>query len=692
MSTLKIFEDPLDASQIKEQHTNNVLGSFLKIKQQYPQARIYAGNPCPENDITPYDQATALKLLSAPKQTYYVVCHAGDPWTIGAYIVMALIAIYAAYTISTMPKAQGTQQGSSNNELSDRANKQRIGARVADIFGTVKSIPDLLAQPYNYFNDDGVEIEECLMCVGRGYYEVTDVQDGDTAIEGIEGAAASFYDPGTSIIGKAVYQAGTVFTELPCIITKCSAINGQSLSEPNESVLDGTTAKVYFMTGGVIRAYNTSMDFTDNFEAGDGIQIKGASFAQADTSLSGSATVNAQMQVLVTSSKDIAGYASYQSLTLSGASINKIMTNSDGSTSTQSYDLSGVFAVSSVTQTTSGSDYTYIIQLSDAVSSNYNWSSVDTDFTVNAGITLKDSSNTMNLDETYTVGAIEEEQITLANPSNINSDWSKMATLFGGSTHGINNSASLDLITSKWIGWYDLYMNDAEQAVFNLYFPSGLYNITSDSKTVSEAVEITMQYQSIDDNGDEYGNIKELVWHHDVTNKDSFGLTKIVDLATKGNIRFRLCKSYYQPGMNPVHAIKIKSVYLKRPSTQQTYDGVTVVRTKTLATDGALSVKERQLNCMATRKLYSYATGSQSAERIATNNFADIVCAVTTDELIGRREISTIDLESLYATATTIRAYFGTAVEFNYTFDSAKTSYEEILATIASAVFCDARR
>ena len=97
---------------------------------------------------------------------------------------------------------------------------------------------------------------------------------------------------------------------------------------------------------------------------------------------------------------------------------------------------------------------------------------------------------------------------------------------------------------------------------------------------------------------------------------------------------------------------------------------------------------------LATRKVFSYESGSKSPERIASNKFADIVCAVNTDDYIGRRSIDIVDIQDLYATQNQIQTYFGTskAIEFNYTFDNDNMSYEETLATIAYSVFCNARR
>lgn len=691
MSMLTIFENPLDASKIRNEHTDNVLHAFLKIKAQYPQAKIYKGNPSQNNDVTPKNKATALYLLEADVDThFYVVCHAGAavlPYIY--YAVVALVAAYSLYTVLTMPKGQAATQGSSNNELSQRTNKQRIGGRVADIFGKVKAIPDLIAPPYSYYNSNGVEIEECLMCLGRGHYQISDVQDGDTAIEGITGAAASFYDPGTSIIGTPAYQAGTTFTELPRIIKKSSSINGQSLTSPNQVVVDSDETGVYFTTGGVIHRTNGDINFTNYFKVGDGIEITGAEYGQENVSLSGEAIVNDLDQVIVSSTMNFIGYDSYKSLMLTGATMTKTILNEDQTTSERTYDLSGSFTVSNVTRVQNGSEYVYTIQLSDAETTNYNWSNVDANFDITAGITLADSRNSMILDDVYSVGAVQADQITVANATSVNPDWAKLPTLFGGTTQNLANDASIELVTSKWVGWYDLEFEDAAEAVFNLYFPQGLYNITSKGKVGTGWVTIEIQFKYL-------GEDEVYVLTHTESrtgNKDTFGITLRTDLlAGKQGISFRLGKIAEKRGNGPVSECKIKDVYLTKQSDQDIYSDVTIIRTKTLATDGALSVKERQLNCIAIRKLYSYATGQQSSERIASTNFADIVCAMTTDQLIGRRAIDTLDIASLYATAHEINQYFGVDIQFNYTFDDPKISYEETLATIASSVFCDARR
>lgn len=91
MSHLQIYEDPLDASTITIEQTDNVLKRFLEIKAKFTQARIYKNTPCPENEVTPIDKVTALKLLDAgPEDQFHIVCHAGDIISAVNYVVVKI--------------------------------------------------------------------------------------------------------------------------------------------------------------------------------------------------------------------------------------------------------------------------------------------------------------------------------------------------------------------------------------------------------------------------------------------------------------------------------------------------------------------------------------------------------------------------------------------------------------------------
>lgn len=141
-----------------------------------------------------------IEHIQTLEGTFYVVIE--PAWLqFVYYAIVAIMAAYSIYTVLTMPKPQAPVAGSSNNELAQRSNQARLNGRIPDIFGRVRSYPDLIAQPYTYFDDaTGKEIEYCLMVIGRGYYQIKDCRDGTTEVSGIDGVSVSIYDPDVSIV------------------------------------------------------------------------------------------------------------------------------------------------------------------------------------------------------------------------------------------------------------------------------------------------------------------------------------------------------------------------------------------------------------------------------------------------------------------------------------------------------------
>nr|WP_314369151.1 host specificity factor TipJ family phage tail protein [uncultured Acinetobacter sp.] len=674
MSQLHIYENPLDASSITIETTDNVLRRFLEIKAQYPQARIYKNIPSLENDITPFDKVSALKLLDAdPADNFHIVCHAGDLTSILNGLLVGAI-VNAAINTPTLNNAQ--ELGSSNNDLTSRENKQRIGQRVADIYGKVKAIPDLIAPSYVYYLDKQ-EIEESLMCLGRGYYHIQDIKDGDTTLSTIVGSACSFYEPNTSITGTPQIQIGDAFTEKPIVAKACTAINGQVLNEGAEDI---TNLDVDFQLTALypnrLKTLNSSVDMRDSFEVGNTVLLNMTTLGVANASVSSDSIPKTTGELHIQTTQVL------DSLNFKALQINSLML--DG------LNLAGSYEVLNITQVVDG----YKCFLKDPELINSNWSLiVDADNKIGffSGI-LQNSTDSINLGGEYpSIMNVGIDYIDLEVPTALQDEWDKLQTISIGQT-----DIGLKKVVSSWLGWYYIDYNDIHELIFNLYFPQGLRLIGWKGNYYNESVGWTIQYQEVVA-GVPVGPISEHVeWTYDNTIV-GFGYSSRIQLShnfTDG-VRFRVKKEaeiWADNVQQRFRETKLKSVYACAVSNKLTYDDVTIVRTKTIGTNEATSVKNRMLNCIATRKIYSYRTGVKSADRIATSNFADIVCAVTTDERIGRRDISTLDVANLYAVADEINAYFGVPIQFNYTFDDAKISYEETLATIANAVFCDARR
>lgn len=689
MKTVIICPDQFDKKTWSTAEVDDVSAYLVQQFTIFPSgARIYHNAVAESNDVTPQNEA-GVKYLQTLQGTFYVVIK--PEWIqFIYYAIVAIMAAYSIYTILTMPKADTGQIGSANNELANRTNRMRIKGRTPYICGQVRSYPDLGAVIYNRY-ENGIEIEECLMFIGYGYYQIHDCRDGETDVNGIDGVSVSIFDPNKNIVGTdTIYKVGDTFTELPLDVAKSVSINGQSLVSPNDVVIDGVS--IYFTTGGVIRSVGDSIDFTQSFKAGDGLAISGAQFGIDNVILSGACTVTDDFKVLIDSTNDVAAFADYKGILLNGA--NLVISETDpitGDVTVNNYDLSGQYIVTSVSRSLVGSTYTYEVQLDSPKQVNYNWNFVDSDYNITAGITLNNNIGSVDLDDNYSVSLVTTTSITLSNASTVNSDWDKIPALFGGSTQGFNDEAIyLELIANKWIGWFEIKHELADTLQVNVYFPQGLYNVDKNGKTRWNDVKITVQYQSIDNNGNPFGPIHSQDFFVEDKNRSSFGRTFKIALAAIGNQRFRLAKTRAGSGANPVTECKVKDVYLTYQYPKSTYPYATAVRSRTVATDGALSLKERALNCLVTRKFKVDGTGPL----VATKDAGQALINMALDEYIGRRSLAELDIAQIKSEIQSVKDYFGSAVaaEFSYTFDDENLSFEEQAGMIASACFCEALR
>lgn len=677
MSQLQIYENPLDASTITIEQTDNVLRRFLEIKAKFPQAKIYISIPDQQHDVTPFDKVSTMKLLDAsPEDNFHIVCHAGDLISAVNWVVMKVFGSIVNALVKVPDIKNTDSSGSPNNELTRRENQQRIGQRAADLFGRGKSIPDLVAPSFVYYVNKQ-EVEESLMTPGRGYYQIQDIKDGDTALSTIVGSACSIYDPNTSIIGTPQIQIGESFTENPLVAKLCTATNGQTLQEGTEDI---TNLDIDFQLTAVypdrLKSLNPAVDMRDYFQVGNTILLSMLPVGVANVSLSSECVPKSTGELHVITN-DVLQSLSFKSLVITSLML-------------ETLNLAGTYQISSITQVADG----YICNLVDPEIVNSNWSSIvdaDEKSAFFSGI-LQNNTDSVDLGGEYpSILAVGINYIDLEVPTTLQPEWDKLQTIPVGQP-----DIKLKKVVSSWLGWFYIDFNNISELIFNIYLPQGLWLFGWKNKYYHEWAKWTIQYQATVKGvptGPVFQTIDEIVEN----TRTPFGVSTRIKLSTifPDGVRFRIKKEperYAKNVQQRMSDLKLKSVYACSISDKLIYDDVTIVRTKTIGTSEAMSVKNRMLNFIATRKVYTYRSGIRSADRIPTSNFADIVCAVTTDEKIGRRDISTLDIANLYAVADAVDAYFGVPIQFNYTFDNAKMSYEETIAMIANAVFCDARR
>ncbi|HFV9232221.1 TPA: host specificity factor TipJ family phage tail protein [Acinetobacter baumannii] len=685
-----IVPDVYDRSTWSEADVEDVLAYIYQQFDVWPEnAKIYHNQIAESCDVTPNHPKrinAQIEHIQTLEGTFYVVIEpAIEPFTI-FMIITAILATYSLYTVLTMPKPQAPVAGSSNNELAQRSNQARLNARIPDIFGKVRSYPDLIAQTYTIYKD-GIEIEECLMCIGRGYFQILDMRDGDTDVANIAGTSVSVYDPFTSIVGTPIYQVGESFTELPKFVRTSASINGQTIELPNKAVLE--SSNVWFQSPNLIKG--TGLDFTQYFAANDRVALSGAVYGVQDVNLSGSIMVNENKMVIIESSTNIDNPNLFKRLQLTGALVDiETTTGTPPVTETNTRDLSGQFIVSGVTKTVITGGFHYEITLSNPEKVNANWQYVNKSYTITAGALLNRNANSITLDDTYTINSVTADTIALVNPSAINNEWDKLLTLPNQSTQGQEVLVRFDAVSNKYVGWFNFDMPEATQAVFNFFFPNGLFYQDSKGGVWEEGITVVIELQAIDSNGDPIGSITTINQEIRANNKSQFGRTIYIDLPTAGSFRFRLSRTTATQAGKTQDTCKIKSVYGMAESNISDYGNVTIVRSRTVATDGALSIKERKLNCLVNRKLPVDGTGPLQVTRSAGQALINLAL----DQYIGRRTSAEVDIAQINAEIAKVNAYFGSDLmsEFNYTIDDDNLSFEEIAGMVASSAFCEPYR
>lgn len=677
MKKVIIIHDVYDKSKREEADTDDVLAYLSKEFTVFPEnARIYHNTIAKRCDVTPTD-VRSIEHLKTLTGTFYIVIYPNF-WMLVYYAVVAVMAAFSVYSILTMPKAPSQTTGSSNNELSQRSNRARINGRVPDIYGCVRAYPDLIAEIYTVYVG-GIEVEECLMVVGRGYYQILDMRDGDTDSANIPGASVSVYDPFTRIDGQSIYQVGEKFDYLPKYVKKSGSVNGQTIEQPNTSIIE--TSDVWFESPNLIRS--NSVRFSNFFKQNDRIALSGAIYGVSDVVLSGLILVSNDSTVVIESSTNIDNANLFNGLLLSNALV-------ETGASKTTRDLSGQYVVTGVSKSTIIGGFHYVIALSNPRAVNQNWLYVDRDYSIIAGAKLNNNINSINLDATYTVNSVSTNTIALVNPSSINSDWDKLLTLPNRSTHGQSATVRFDTVSSRYVGWFNLDMTDAEQLIVNIFFPSGLFYQDSKGGVWNEQITIVVEVQSIDDAGRPVGSISSFRHFIDRRNKSQFGETLYMNLKDRGAIRFRISRTTATQNGKSQDTCKVKTVYVSATLDIADYGYVTVLRSKTVVTDGSLSAKEREQNCLLNRKLRIDGTGDYVVTRCAGQALIDAAL----DPHQGRRSAAEIDIAQINAEIEKINRYFGSNVmsEFNYTIDDLNLSFEEIARMIASAAFCEPYR
>jgi len=560
--------------------------------------QIFRGEPCAENEISRDVQA----ILAGDCAEYVVLQSPGAQYYAVIAIISAIIAVAAIVLMPkpVMPSNVNRTQQSPNNALGNRENKVRLLERVEDIYGTVKSIPSLMMPTYNKYIQHS-KFEYGYYCIGRGYYDIDEVRDGDTLIADINGASAAFYDPFTSPnSGAPVLQIGEPIVDGIVTARRAIEVDGITLKAINQVQLSaGANYKFTPAAGGdKITQVDKKPNFNSVLEPGDQITV------------------------------DMAGFNSTTFLGL---------------------DFDG----SKVGETVVGGPYNYT--------------------------------------GTYTVATVDDGEIVLTTSS-----WAAPTELaatitIAGATH----------ITD----WVTLPASDRTEVWCNVIAQNGMFK--DDNGKLITTVNFTIEIEQLHADLSPTGVVETVAGSLSGAVQDERAETVEHATAWTGPARVRMFRATpfdFEFKGTVVDEIKWADLYSVSPMIKSDFGNKTTVHTVTQATARATAVKSRQLNCLASRKLpvYNGATfsgafdddGRHVAGTIAaTSRLVDIIAAVAIDPKIGRRDLaSEVDMRQIWSVQQALDAWSLECGQFNYTFDSDNTSFEETVVMIANAGFCVAYR
>ena len=285
--------DAYKAAEWETVFVPSVTAFLLKRFKTFPaNTRIYHQHVSIATDVTPHNPAE-IAHLEALTGRFYVLTFPDGPIAIAVAIAVVLAATAIALTFIFRPNsAKPTDSSSPNNSAGDRQNESRPNERIPDIFGEVRSTPDVIQPPYKVFSGNE-EVVYGRYCVGRGGYTISksaatlngtilaqygalyDVKNDTTNLQMLDGSSALIYGPNSCPGDGSTPQLviGQQFNEPMKNVIRNNAVVGQIMRAPNDQKVTSTNSIRANSNADSVECNDTNIDFTAYFGAGDTVVL-----------------------------------------------------------------------------------------------------------------------------------------------------------------------------------------------------------------------------------------------------------------------------------------------------------------------------------------------------------------------------------------------------------------------------------
>ncbi|HBC7939256.1 TPA: hypothetical protein KE235_004284 [Escherichia coli] len=297
-----------------------------------------------------------------------------------------------------------------------------------------------------------------------------------------------------------------------------------------------------------------------------------------------------------------------------------------------------------------------------------------------------------NVSGSYTVTYVDDFEVRVAAGGML-SEWQKLPSGFTPLTQGTEAWISPSNTYDKSLtDWTTLNRLEIERVVANIAAANGMYKDNGSKLRTSVTVEL--QYQLLDETGVPYGGVYSKQAVISGRSADYTGVTIYADLPVRSKVRVRarrvtnLDLSFEGTVVDEVSYINL---YGQIRDTTPHYGNRTTVHSARKQTPRAAEIKQPQLRMIATEMVYKYL-GNGAFDTVMTPNTQAIqsLIRLARDPAVGNLNLTTSNMDKLLATQTEIENYFGNAEagQFCYTFDDYKMTMQDIISTIADAIFC----
>lgn len=240
-----------------------------------------------------------------------------------------------------------------------------------------------------------------------------------------------------------------------------------------------------------------------------------------------------------------------------------------------------------------------------------------------------------------------------------------------------------------------------DRLLFNVIAPNGMYKDDGTATLQQASVDYEFEYQEVDDQDQPIPGTTVLLSPITISGNNQQLVGNTLELPIVGPVKVRARAKRLTPrdfafNGTVVDEIKWSDFYGLVELPDLELGNVTTIQTKTTATPLATSVKNRELNLIATEMLEPYIDENTQGPMAENTSAVQSFIRDSLDPVIGNRTEQELDIQGLLDLEQEINDYFNkpdnVLSQFSYTFDSTKITYQDYAQTVFNAINCIAYR